>query len=214
MGRQGRTPGLLGLVAALALLAGCASPRVTVRVPPRLDLGQHGVVGLVEVRSAATAPLPGATTDQLLHAIQSAQPGVAVLELGPEDALLRAVGRDRMDREAIRALGEQLGVDVLLVGQLDVAEIRPKLRLGESLTSIHARAEMRATLSARLLHTASGVTLWTNRSAARADVARVSVSSLSRPDIRASDPEAARETLVHELVHEVTADFRPTWVTR
>jgi hypothetical protein len=214
MRRIQHSRGLIGIMAALGLLCGCASPRVTVELPPRVDLAAYGPVGLVGTRSAEAEPLPSSTSHQLLQAIQSAQPGIPVLELGSEDDVLRDLRRDRLDRAAIRALGESFGVDVLLVSDLQVTEIRPKLRLGESLKSVRAHAEIQATLGTRLVDTSTGATLWTRRSTAKADVARVGISSPGRPKIRVDDLESTRQRLVRAVVQEVTADFRPTYERR
>jgi hypothetical protein len=210
----GRIRATSTLLAAVFLLVGCASKTVTVEIPPRIDLTQHGAVGLVDLDSSGAGSLSQSMTGELLQAIQWAQPGTPVLELGSRQEVLGTIGRDRLDRAALRAVREEYGVDVVLVGQVDVAEIRPRLKLGESLNSLHARAELQATLGARLLHTASGATVWTRQATGKADVASVGIGGSGRPSIRAKDPDAARDRLVRSLVRDITADFRPTYERR
>src|SRR4051812_30462080 len=77
---------LLGSLIGLFLVAGCASNTRTVRVavPPRMDLAAYPMVGLVTFTSNARGELDRLTTQRFMQAVQEAQPGTRVVELGSE----------------------------------------------------------------------------------------------------------------------------------
>lgn len=199
---------------ALALLAtvfvGCSSNRVL--APPRLDLSNFGTLGLIEFASAPTSDLGPAASREFLSNLQAAQPGVPVLELGPQGAVLGAVGRPALDIETVQAIGKRFGVDALLVGVLDAKEVSPKFSV-ESGARLSAGADIEGSLSARLLDTTTGATLWTTATHGRQSVARVDVSREGLSGIGGRDPQGARAILVQDLVTRATADLWPRWVS-
>lgn len=196
---------------SLAFLFGCST---TVMLPPRVDLAGYGTIGMIELDSEANPPLPRFATSKLLEAIQSAQPGVRILELGSEQRALQAVEREELDFETIRALGERYRVDAILVGELDVTDVKPNVRLSSQLASLSARADVEATLSARLLETTSGATFWTSSARGRQPVAHVGITKRGPVRFGADDPENAYGRLVQSLVHTITADFRVRYEKR
>jgi hypothetical protein len=198
------------LATTALILSACSSPKVL--QPPRVDLGSYGTLGIVSFSSNATGELPGYATRRFLQRVQAAQPGVRVLELGNETRVLSAVRHQILDFEAMRAIGEKWGVDAVFAGNLDVTDVKPNVQLASIIKSMSMSADVKATLSTRLVETKSGATVWTRASTAQAQVAHVSVVSHGPIDFGAQDPDEAYGKLVHSLVSRVTSDFWSHWV--
>ena len=206
--RSNRHVGLHVFGIALALMLGCAT-KVTVFVPPRVDLAAYGSIGLIDFSSnRGKADLERYGSQELMKTVQSAQPGTRILELGPERRVLASIEHDEFDFEAIRAIGKRYGVDAVFVGNLDFTEIKPKVRISMSLESLSAQAEVEAFLSTRLMETASGATVWTNSARDRAAVAHFKMLSSRPASFGAGDPNDAQLRLVQGLVVRITQDFR------
>lgn len=210
-----RSPLLLGLC-ALAFACGCSSGTRSVRVaiPPRVDLRAYPTVGLVTFASNAKGDLDRMSTQKFLRAVQIAQPGARVIELGPEAAVLASVQRPAWDAAALRAMKERHGVDVVVVGRLHVEQAKPDVRLSTVLKKLSVRSDVNAALSARLFETGSGATMWTDASQVTSNVASASFDSRGNGHFGASDAEAAYGEMVDELVWDVTDAFRTHYVTR
>jgi len=199
---------LVALAAALAL-AGCSSSRM-VQVPPRVDLGSLGTVGMIQISSPKAGEMGDQVNQQFLTAILAAQPGVPVLELGDEQQVLGEVQSQALGPDAMRAIGATKQVGAILHGVLETKEVRPKVSLGTGLESLNAKAEIEATLVAKLYDTQSGATLWSRTVSDRKTLASLSVSGTG-VGAGANDPDEAKTALVNALVTEATRDFRPTW---
>ncbi len=197
-------PCLLGI--ALAVLSGCASK---VLMPPKVNLTVYNKIGMIQFSSNAEGNLQQFASQKFLQALQSSQPGVRVLELGDENKVLRTIQRGQLDPAAIQAIGMEYGVDAVVFGRLEISNVKPKVKLSTVLTSMSAQADVDAALSARLLETDSGVTLWTNSVRGRQTVGHVSLVSNGDIHFGARDPESAYGRLVHWLVVRATRDFRP-----
>jgi hypothetical protein len=206
-----RIAALAGLGAALGLVAACSSSRL-VQVPPRMDLRGYGTIGMIEFASNTQEDLREAASHEFLTALQDAQPGVPVLELGSERRVLRSLPADELDPSTIRAIGERYQVDVCLVGVLETKEVKPKVSIGSTVESLSATAEVEGSLSAKLFDTRNGATLWSSRAQGKETVAHLSVSEEGLSGIGASDPDDALGQLVHTLVSRATTDFRPSWI--
>ncbi len=203
---------LIALAASLAALQACGGERVL--VPPRVDLSGFERIGIVEITVNEASELGPLTTQKLMQAVQSAQPGTPILELGTEKDVLAAVGHPRLNAEAVRALGAHYGVDAVFVGHLEMDKFKPKFNVSTFLTAMSARADAEGALSTRLMETGGGATVWTASAEASAPVASLGVSSEGASHIGASDPEKAYGALIEDLVHRVTWDFRAHYERR
>src|SRR5262245_56649781 len=95
------------LALVLIASAGCGN-RVfhqTVAVPPRIDLKEHEVIGVVEFRSNADGKLASFSTSRFIDAARHDQGVVRIVRLGGRKSALRSVGGNKIDTEAIKALG-------------------------------------------------------------------------------------------------------------
>ena len=200
-------------IALLSLVAlyGCSSNTVLVTVPPRVDLAPYRTLGVIEFTSNAAGTNTRAT-QQLQEQVQAAQPGTRFIELGSREAVLAAVGRNQLDADAAKRIGRKYGVAAVFLGELVYSEPKTDIRVSD-LTKLEGgvRTEVRGDISARLLETETGASVWSNSGWVRRQVGRINVSadygvsgSMSK-----SDP---REEMVSALVYQLTHDFRPSTV--
>ena len=190
------------------LVSGCSST-VLVTVPPRVDLKGYGTLGVVDFTSASGGAGGARATQQLQEQIQAAQPGTRFIELGSRDAVLATVGRNQLDAEAARRIGKRYGVDAVFLGEIAYSDAKTDIRVND-LTKLDAglRTEVRGDISARLLETASGASVWSNSGWVRRQVGHVNVSEYGvSGSMTKSDP---REEMVPALIYQITHDFRPS----
>jgi hypothetical protein len=203
--------GLLVPAISAALALGCSTPQPKVRVPARVDLSRLGTLGLVDFASAGSDGLGTRATREFLAALQSAQPGTPVLELGDERRLLGELGRETLDTDAVRAIGEKYRIDAIIVGRFDSQRVSPKVAFDPSSTFASASAELEGSLDARILDTRTGATVWSTAARARAEIAGVQISDRGISNVGASAPDDARDHLVTRLIHKATVDFWAHW---
>lgn len=202
---------LYALGITLAVLPGCVTK---VLVPPKVNLHVYDKIGMIEFSANAEGNLRQFVTEKFLEITQSSQPGVRILELGDQEGVLKSIQRERLDLEAIRAIGRKYGVDAVITGRLDVTGVKPKVGVSSLLTSMSVRADVEASLSARLWETESGVTRWANSASGEESVAHVHVVPHGPAHFGAGNPEDAYGRLVWGLVTIVTMDFRAQYERR
>ena len=196
------------VILVLALFTLSCGPRVL--LPPRVDLKPFGTLGMVKLESNAKGSLADYTSQRLLREVQEAQPGTPVIELGTMPQVLGSIGRSEMDFEAVKLLNAKYGIGAVVIGKLDVQKVKPSVKIGVLLKNMTVSAYVEATLTARLLETATGATVWSNSAQGRENVASV---SLMKGDtwFDAREPEKAYGNLVNQLVSVITDDFRSHW---
>ncbi len=206
----------LAALALAALLCGGACTRtVVVTVPPRVDLTAYPIVGVVGFAAEGDISPGDDVTHRFLATLQAAQPGVRLLELGPEHEVLRAVGLPTLDFDAVRAAGKRFGVDALLTGRLTVSPVRPNLSVSPDLTSLSARASVNGSLQAKLRETGAGATVWTNGAHGTWTLATLGLNAQGLPTgAGLADADRQREKMLADLVRVATADFRATYEKR
>lgn len=191
----------------LFLVSGC-SHTVLVTVPPRMELKGYGTLGVIEFSSNSGLGSARAT-QQLQEQIQSAQPGTRFIELGSRETVLAAVGRNQLDADAAKRIGKKYGVGAVFLGEIAYADPKTDVRVND-LAKLDAglRTEVRGDISARLVETASGASVWSNSGWVRRQLGRLNVSENGvSGSMSKSDP---REEMVPALVYQLTYDFRPT----
>ena len=195
---------------------GCSSSTRTVRVPvpPRVDLRAYPAVGLVTFGSSGDAELDRLSTQKFLEAVLAAQPGARVVELGPESQVLASVQRQAWDAGALRAVKDAHHVDVLVLGRLDLTRAKPQFQLSTMLKQVNVRADVDARLSAKLLETTTGATLWTDAAGCTTNVAHAQFNDRGQGGFGATDPKAAYGEMLDGLVWHVTDAFRTHYVCR
>ena len=204
----------LGVLLLGVALSACGGKKITVELPPHIDLSTMGTIGVIAFDVQSDASLPGDITLKVIQHMQAAQPGVPVLELGNQANVLREVGFDSLDTEAVKAIGKKYGVDTLLTGTLEVTQSVPDVTFGQSMTSMSAATYVRGNLNARLRQTRTGATLWSNGANGKWKLAGVDLASGSLPTIGVSNSEDKYKKMLQDLARVGTADFRRTYETR
>ena len=192
---------------ALALILGCSHTE-QVRVPPRVQLGAYNHIGVIEFSTNAEDNLKPYVTQNFIQNLQSAQPGTRIIELGSEEQLLQSMRCKQLDLETIKLIGNKYNVDAVIFGHLEISEIKPSIKVFTVTESLKAKAYIEALLSAKLLETDSGATLWTNATSGKTQVARINLSKGGLIGFGVSDPQEKYGKLVPELVYANTTDFR------
>jgi hypothetical protein len=210
-----RRPAVFALLLSLAMLWGCSSSRtVLVNVPPRMDLKSYGMLGIVEFASNANSAINARATREFLSHVHSAQPGTRIVELGSREAALAAVGAKQLDADALRRIGEKYGVEAIVLGEIAYSEPRTDVKITDlSKLEGGVRTEVRGDISAKLVETRTGASVWSSSAWARRQVGHVNVSADQGVSgtLRNSDP---REEMLPALVSNLTQDLRPTSVRR
>lgn len=204
------SPRLAVLLLLTAVLSGASCSRtVLVTVPPRVDLGAYSTVGVIRFETDGLSPAEPDVTQRFLASVQAAQPGVRLLELGPQHAVLRAVDCPTLDFEAIRAVGARFGVDAVLSGRLTVSPVQPSFSVRPDLSALNARASVNGALQGTLRETSRGATVWTNGASGAWNLASIGLDAQGVPTYgRVADADRKRDQMVGELVHAATHDFR------
>jgi TolB-like protein len=207
-----------GLVVVAILaggVSGCGhSHTTTVMVPPRIDLKQHEVIGVIDFTCSAEngeGELAQLVTSRFIDAARRDQGLVRVIRLGTEADALASVGQSRLDAAAFKMLGEKHGVATVITGDFTLSSLRPSVNLLQSLTSVGVRADVQATLAVQMVEAATGASLWSESAGATRPVGGVSISGNKQVALDVRDPEKVYGSLVNDLTWAVTPDFRPTW---
>ena len=201
---------LSALALSLLVLTGCGAKRVL--VPPRIDLTAYRTIGMIELSSNAEGNLKQFASQKFVETLQSSQSGLRILELGGREQVLESVHRDQLDHESIRALGKKYNVDAIIIGHMDVTDVKPSVNLSTLFSKMSIAADVEATLTTRLYETESGVTAWTNSVTGKENVAHVGLNPGGPFSFGADDPESAYGKLVNGLVYTITRDFRARYV--
>jgi len=190
---------------------GCGSNKVL--VPPALDLHPYRTLAIVTFTvENAKGSLHQLATERFAEAVLAAQPGIEVLELGPQDTLLRRVGEQELGIAAAQELGRQRHVAAVFAGHLKITN--PQASGGiAGLATPHLEATVRVDLSVRLLATQSGGTVWRSSAWATRKVGGVQIVN-GQVDFMARDPAKEYGPMVDRLVELVTEDLRSTWEKR
>lgn len=197
--------------ALVGMLSVACAKRNVIEVPPRVDLHEFETVGIIQFESASKGNLAAFATQRFIEALQESQPGVRVLELGRASEIDGLDDSGRIDYRAVKKIGDKYHVDAVVVGDLIVKEVRPRVDVLQTITTMSVSADVDAGLTTRLLETDRGATVWTRSTSATKTVAQVGVSGKSvRFD--AQHPEQAYGELVNALVYDITYDFRPSYV--
>ena len=210
---MGRSSILVAAALLLAATLGCAARHETVTLPPRIDLKQHETIGIIDFSTSSKGKLGPLATRRFTEAARQDQGLVRMLEFGPESAALSRVGGGDLGPEAIRALGDEFGVQTILTGELTVSDVKPDVVIS-ALRSGSLTARVDATLAVRLIETSTGASIWSSSARSSQSVAEVSVWKGGGFVFDADDPDRAYGDLVDSLVAQVTQDFRVRYERR
>jgi len=202
------------------LLAACSNMRtIRIPLPPRVDLAAYPTIGLITFSSSnGDVELERRCTQRFLAAMQEAQPGTRVVELGGAAEVLGKVHRSALDSEAIRAIQSSWSVAAVLTGKLEIGKTRPQVNVSSMwINNVNVRADVDVGLSARLIETASTATVWTDSAQRTENVASADVSqhgSQGSFGFGVRDPQAIYDGVINALVFEITDAFRSHYELR
>jgi len=210
-----RMSSLLLFALVLIVVTGCGGGNryQTVMIPPRIDLTQHELIGVVEFDSSEEGELATLATQRFTEEARRDQGMVRIVEIGSENEALSSVGRNKMGSDTYKAIGQKHGVRTILRGKLTVSNVRPNVSIA-NLTSGSLSADVDATLVVQLIETSTGASLWSSSASASKNVGQLSVFEGGDFVFGAEDPEDAYGDLVNALVAQVTNDFRARWERR
>jgi hypothetical protein len=195
------------------MLLACAH-KEKVLIPPKIDLKTYPSIGVVEFSTNAEDTLKPYVTQNFIEQIQSAQPNTRILELGDADHLLRTLGHSQLNADTIQSIGKKYKVEAVIVGHLQIAQIKPRINVTTSVKSLNAKAYIEAALKTRILETGSGATCWTRASSGTTQVAGINLTEGGPFSVGVSDPRDKYGRLVPKLVYTNTMDFRPRYEYR
>lgn len=193
-------------LAALALLAGLTAG--CHHYPPRFNLDSMGTIGIVDFRTESKGVLAEYATRLFIEVLVQSQPGARIKELGAEADVLRDIGQNRLGPDALAAVRSRYGVDAVFLGTLDVSKVTPRIDLLAIISTLSVSADVDAQMTARLIDTGDGTTIWADSARDRRTVANVSVARGGGIFFDARDPERAYGGLMRELVGRITRDFQ------
>lgn len=203
---------LLGSLLVGLSAFGCAHT-VVVQISPKIDLQPYKTIGIVEFTSNSQENLNQIATQKFMGCIQDAQPQVRFLELGPEDQLVRKLGRDSLDIEAIRAIEEKYGVSSIFTGSFEISNVKPKVSIANDLSSLRASAVVNISMVSKHWETVSGATIWSNSRQGHWKVAGIH-SNAKDISFSMNTPEDQYGRYLGELAYAVTDNFRPHYEKR
>ena len=202
------------LLCTLIVLCGCASNTVLVSVPPRVQLQQYGILGLVEFDSSADPAINAQATREFEAHIHAAQPGTRIVELGSRESLLASVGGRQLDAATLRSIGDRYGVNAIFIGHLTYSQPKTDVKVTDlSRFEGAMRVEVRGDISVKLVEIATASGVWSSSAWARRTLGKLTVSAEHgvSGSTRNGDP---RKEMIPTLVYHLTEDFRATTTRR
>jgi len=199
------------IAAALLSLAiqGCTE---RVLAPPRIDLKQHEVVGIIEFECSGQGELGPFLTHRFVDAIRRDQELVRIVLLGTPEEVLADIGQSRLEQNAYKAIGEKRQIKTVFTGNVDISDVKPSVAIGQSLRYFGVSADVDATLNIQMVETDTGASLWSRSARAVQRIGGVELFADKSFTFDADDPEDAYGQLADSLVAAVTNDFQCRWI--
>lgn len=207
------TSKLVLAVLIVVVTIGCTK-RVTYRIPPRVDLTKHEMIGVIEFSSSEKGELAPLATRRFTEVARADQGLVRMIGFGSEKEALGSIGKSRLDPDTFKALGTERGVKTILVGEITVSDIKPGVQISGGFDAGSLTAKVDATLAVQLIETSTGASIWSSSARATHSVGHLSVFKGGGFVFDAEDPDDAYGGLVDSLVAHVTRDFRATYERR
>ena len=201
---------IIFLLTAIATVVSFTACGRKVMVPPRIDLAQHEIVGIIQFESQNKGNLAPYTTKKFTEAIRRDQEMIRIVDLGTLKEVLSQIGHDRLNKAAFQAIGEEYEVATVFTGELLVSDVRPDISV-VMIFGMSVSADVDATLDAQMVETETGASLWNTSVTATREIGHVSIWEGGGFVFDAEDPERAYGKLVHALVETASRDFRVTW---
>ena len=198
--------------ASIVLIVSVVACGRKVMVPPRIDLTEHEIIGIIQFESDSKGELAPLTTRKFTEAIRRDQEMIRIIDLGTEAEVLKEIGHDRLNKAAFQEIGGKYDVATVVAGELLVSDVRPDISIALIFTAgMSVSAEVDATLDVQMVETETGASLWSTSVTKTEEIANVNIWEGGVFVFGAEDPERAYGKLVHALVEDASQDFRVTW---
>jgi hypothetical protein len=92
--------------------------------------------------------------------------------------------------------------------------MNPDIHISPSLDSLSASAKVNADLSAKILETATGATVWSNGAHGRWSMGGLRYSAGNLSNLHYEAPDEQYRKMILDLASVATNDFRPTYEVR
>jgi len=119
-----------------------------------------------------------------------------------------------MAPDTVQAIGKKHNVGAVVLGNLEISEVKPRPKVFSLVKSVGVKAEIDVFMTAKLLETEHGATVWTGSARDAKAVARITMFPGGRAFFDSRDPEECYGDLVESLIGKITADFRVTYKMR
>lgn len=206
----------LSALAVAALAAFSCSHKVTVTLPPVIDLTNYQTIGIIDFVSQPPGQMGAEATRKFIDNLHAAQPGTRILEIGNQATILKDLGYDQLDFQSIKAIGAHFNVASVVTGAVELSEPKSDVKIDTDLKHLSAgiKAEVEGRMSAKLWETASGATIWSNSSWGDWTVGGVNLDSNGRISGGYNYPSEKKDRILTELVRALNSDFWPRYEKR
>jgi hypothetical protein len=200
------------LVLSLFILISCSSVE---QVPMAIDLTPYERIGLISFSiKNPRSNLDEISTKRFLESISEFQKGVKFIELGTLDDVLGEINIKVLNQETMKAIGEHFGVSSFFRGEINVSDVKRSSREIDfdkirELRRLSFRATFNISMTAWLLSTETGDTLWTDSVSKKKTLSYLSVPKSDVSYFEAERQDETYEKLAQEAAYELTKDFRP-----
>jgi hypothetical protein len=183
-------------------------------IPPRIDLKNHEVIGIIEFKCDHEGKLGPLATRDFTESIRRDQGMIRIIDLGTEKEVLKAVNMKKLDRDAYQAIGDKYEVNTIFAGELKVSNVKPKIDIGLLFGALSFRAVVDASLAVRMIEISSGASVWNSSASASREIGGVTIFGGKNFAFNADDPDEAYGELVDVMVDRISGDFQVTWEHR
>jgi len=200
------------LIAATLLTLAIQGCTERVLAPPRIDLKDHEVIGVIEFDCSGKGELGPFLTHRFVDAVRSDQELVRIILLGTPAEVLANIDQSRLDRNAFKAIGKKHEIKTIFTGNVIVSDVKPSVAIGQRLTYFGVSADVDATLNTQMVETDTGASLWSRSARAVQRIGGVEIFGDKSFTFDADDPEEAYGCLADSLIEAVTHDFQCHWI--
>ena len=182
-----------------------------VLLPPAIDLLPYERVGLISFSvEEAEGHLDTIATQQFLQEILYSQSGVQIIEIGDLEEVLSEIDKTRLDPDAAASIGERFGVSAYFYGSVQLSEVKPKIDVIGLVQGGRVQAVFDMTVTARMISTETGATLWTDSIFREGNLAYLSMTRGGVPYFDVKDKNDEMNKMIEDMIQELTRDFRPS----
>ena len=200
------------LIAAILLTLAIQGCTTRVLAPPRINLKEHEVIGIIEFDCSGKGELGPYLTQRFINAVRRDQELVRIVSLGTKANVLADIGQSRLDQNAIKAIGQKHKIKTVFTGDVVISDVKPNVAIGQKLTYFGVSADVDATLNVQMFETDTGASIWSRTARDVQRIGGVEIFGDKSFTFDADEPDNAYGRLADSLVDAVTHDFQSHWI--